>query len=82
VLGEHPHFFESPPPPHVIGAGHCPQRIVPPQPSGALPHSAPRSSHVMGTQPGPPPLIGPASGAAVAPPAPPDPAGASIADER
>jgi hypothetical protein len=52
VFGTHPadppQTLGVPPPPHVSGAVHPPQSILPPQPSPAKPHVAPRSLHVSG----------------------------------
>ena len=45
-----PHFLGLPPPPHVSGAVHEPQLITLLQPSGCVPHSAPMSAQVSGSQ--------------------------------
>ena len=57
VLGVHadtPHLYATPPPPHVVPAGHGAQFTVPPQPSGTVPQSAPCWAHVRAVQLGPP----------------------------
>jgi hypothetical protein len=47
VFGVHPHWFATPPPPHVFGAVHVPQSVVPPQPSEIVPQFSP-APHVFG----------------------------------
>ena len=47
----HPHWFSTPPPPHVSGAVHEPQSTVEPQPSSMVPQAAPTCRHDLGEQP-------------------------------
>src|SRR5690349_15364793 len=49
LLGGAPQTFATFPPPHVWPVGQPPQDSVPPQPSGAFPHSALAWAQVFGT---------------------------------
>src|SRR5688572_17702748 len=48
IAGVQPHFRGSPPPPHVDGGAHAPQLSWPSHPLSCTPHSAPRSSQLLG----------------------------------
>ena len=49
-----PHWFATPPPPHVCGRVHVPQLRRLPQPSPGVPQVAPSDAHVCGMHPPPP----------------------------